>query len=63
MSGRGFPGMDEARGWYESEPYQELVPLRTRHMAGDVVLVEGVAPEYDASVTADRLRREQASVS
>ncbi|WP_406303289.1 DUF1330 domain-containing protein [Streptomyces sp. NBC_00885] len=59
----GFPGMDEARGWYESEAYQELVPLRTRHMAGDVVLVEGVAPGYDASVTADRLRREQSAVS
>ncbi|TQK52243.1 uncharacterized protein (DUF1330 family) [Streptomyces sp. SLBN-118] len=55
----GFPGLEEARDWYESEAYQELVPLRTRHMAGDVVLVEGVAPGYDASLTADRLRQEQ----
>ncbi|MCG7524419.1 DUF1330 domain-containing protein [Streptomyces sp. OfavH-34-F] len=51
-----FPGMAEARAWYASPAYQELVPLRTRHMAGDVVLVEGVAPDYDPAATAAALR-------
>ncbi|WP_405899569.1 DUF1330 domain-containing protein [Streptomyces sp. NBC_00727] len=52
----GFPGIEEARAWYASPAYQELVPLRARNMAGDVVLVEGVAPDYDASATAATLR-------
>ncbi|MFF1837582.1 DUF1330 domain-containing protein [Streptomyces sp. NPDC058231] len=52
----GFPGMAAARGWYESAAYQELLPLRTRNMAGDVVFVDGVGPDYDASVTAAALR-------
>lgn len=53
----GFPGMTEARGWYDSAAYQELIPLRTRHLAGDTILVDGVPPGYDASVTAAKLRR------
>lgn len=51
-----FPGMEAARAWYASPAYQELLPLRTRNMAGDVVLVDGVAPDYDASATAARMR-------
>ncbi|MEV4332896.1 DUF1330 domain-containing protein [Streptomyces sp. NPDC049597] len=57
----GFPGIDEARAWYASAAYQELIPLRTRHMAGDVVLVDGVAPGYDAAATAARLRAAQSA--
>ncbi|MER5459115.1 DUF1330 domain-containing protein [Streptomyces sp. NPDC002668] len=59
----GFAGMEQARGWYESEAYQELLPLRTRHMAGDVILVDGVAPGYDASASAARFRAAQAEAS
>ncbi|MFD4142465.1 DUF1330 domain-containing protein [Streptomyces sp. NPDC058572] len=55
----GFPGLGAARDWYESDAYQELIPLRTRHMAGDVVLVDGVAPGYDAARTAALLREAQ----
>ncbi|MFG2397090.1 DUF1330 domain-containing protein [Streptomyces lydicus] len=47
-----FPGMDEARAWYDSPAYQEILPLRTRHIEGDTVLVPGVAADYDASATA-----------
>ncbi|WP_328537025.1 DUF1330 domain-containing protein [Streptomyces sp. NBC_00344] len=54
----GFPGIAEARAWYDSPAYQELLPLRTDHIAGDVVLVEGVAPGYDAARTAARYRAE-----
>ncbi|GAA3481368.1 DUF1330 domain-containing protein [Streptomyces yanii] len=58
----GFPSMTAARGWYESEAYRELLPLRTRNMAGDAVLVEGVGPEYDASTTAAAMRAAAAAV-
>ncbi|WP_455362429.1 DUF1330 domain-containing protein [Streptomyces sp. SYSU K21746] len=53
-----FPGMAEARDWYDSTAYQEILPLRTKHMEGDVILVEGVGPDYDAARTAARLREE-----
>ncbi|MYW13995.1 DUF1330 domain-containing protein [Streptomyces sp. SID2563] len=52
----GFPSIEEARAWYASPAYQELVPLRARNMAGDLVLVEGVAPDYDPRATAAALR-------
>ncbi|NED10195.1 DUF1330 domain-containing protein [Streptomyces sp. SID9124] len=52
----GFPGIEEARAWYASAAYRELVPLRARNMAGDLVLVEGVGPDYDPSATAAALR-------
>ncbi|MEU3050198.1 DUF1330 domain-containing protein [Streptomyces sp. NPDC006984] len=55
-----FPGTEEARAWYASDAYQALLPLRTRHMAGDVVLAEGVGPGYDASATAAALREARA---
>ncbi|MEU2154959.1 DUF1330 domain-containing protein [Streptomyces sp. NPDC019396] len=55
----GFPSMDAARGWYDSQAYQELIPLRTRHIAGDAMLIEGVPPGYDAADTAAVLRAAQ----
>ncbi|GGU36464.1 DUF1330 domain-containing protein [Streptomyces lavendofoliae] len=52
----GFPSLDHARDWYDSDAYQELIPLRTRHMAGDILLIDGVAPGYDPAATAAALR-------
>ncbi|WP_086826878.1 DUF1330 domain-containing protein [Streptomyces sp. NRRL B-24572] len=52
----GFPTYEDARGWYDSEAYRALIPLRTRHMAGDVLLIEGVPEGYEAAATAARLR-------
>ncbi|MEU4349978.1 DUF1330 domain-containing protein [Streptomyces sp. NPDC023838] len=52
----GFPGMPEARAWYDSPSYQALLPLRTAHIPGDLILVEGVPPNYDAAKTAERYR-------
>jgi uncharacterized protein (DUF1330 family) len=51
-----FPGIDEARAWYESPSYQAILPLRTTHIDGDVIIVEGVAPGYDVAHTAAVLR-------
>ncbi|GAA5235057.1 DUF1330 domain-containing protein [Verticiella sediminum] len=41
-----FPGMDHARAWYASTPYQEILALRTAHARGDVMLIEGTAPGH-----------------
>jgi uncharacterized protein (DUF1330 family) len=51
-----FPSMTEARLWYESPAYQRVLPLRTRHIAGDTILVEGVEPGHDSARMAAQLR-------
>ncbi|WP_030548051.1 DUF1330 domain-containing protein [Streptomyces albus] len=51
-----FPGMDEARAWYGSPGYQEILPLRTRHVVGEAFLAEGVGPDYDPARRGDVLR-------
>ncbi|GAA3076338.1 DUF1330 domain-containing protein [Streptomyces olivoverticillatus] len=57
----GFPDMERARGWYDSPAYRAILPLRTRHIGGDVILVEGVAPGYEAAATARQLREAAAA--
>ncbi len=44
-----FPNARNARAWYGSDAYQAILPLRTTHARGDVVLVEGVGPDHRAS--------------
>ncbi len=51
-----FPDLPTARAWYASPAYQEILRLRTDHIAGDVVLAEGVGPEYDPTERAAKLR-------
>ncbi|MEU3980118.1 DUF1330 domain-containing protein [Streptomyces sp. NPDC026672] len=52
----GFPGIDEARAWWDSPAYREIAPLRSRHIEGDIILVEGVPEGYDPAVTAGTIR-------
>src|SRR4051794_28541935 len=52
----GFPGIAEARAWWDSPAYQEIAPLRSRHIEGDIILVEGVPEGYDPRATAKALR-------
>ncbi|MGW2403229.1 DUF1330 domain-containing protein [Streptomyces sp. NPDC001739] len=52
----GFPGTAEARAWWDSPAYQEIAPLRSRHIEGDIILVEGVPEGYDPGATAKALR-------
>ncbi|MBM0238082.1 DUF1330 domain-containing protein [Micromonospora sp. ATA32] len=54
-----FPDVEQARAWYASPAYQEILPLRTRHIDGAALIVQGVGPDYDAGRTAARLRRAQ----
>src|SRR5688572_17366554 len=51
-----FPDVERARAWYASPAYQAILPLRTLHIDGDIILVEGVGPDYDARLTAQSLR-------
>jgi uncharacterized protein (DUF1330 family) len=55
-----FPGLTEAREWYDSAPYREILPLRADNIDGDVLLAEGVEPDHDSAAMAARLRRESA---
>ncbi|MCY0948162.1 DUF1330 domain-containing protein [Streptomyces sp. H27-S2] len=52
----GFPDLERARAWYASDAYQAIIPLRTDHVPGEVILVEGVPADYDAAKTAAGLR-------
>lgn len=55
----GFPGIDEAQAWWGSPAYQEIAPLRSRHIEGDIIVVDGVPENYDPTATA-KLMREMA---
>ncbi|MEU6864322.1 DUF1330 domain-containing protein [Streptomyces sp. NPDC046876] len=50
-----FPDIELARAWYASEAYQEILPLRTRHIEADILLVDGVPADYDAAKTAAKI--------
>jgi uncharacterized protein (DUF1330 family) len=52
-----FPGLAEARAWYDSPAYQEILPLRTNNIDGVALLVEGVEPGHDSARMAAELRR------
>jgi uncharacterized protein (DUF1330 family) len=51
-----FPGLAAAHAWYASPAYREILPLRTDNIEGSTLIVDGVAPDYDAGRTAARLR-------
>src|SRR5690606_9945042 len=52
----GSTGVAEARAWWASPAYRAIAPLRSRHIAGDIVLVDGVPERNDPAVTARALR-------
>ena len=52
----GFPDLAAAQAWYASPAYQAILPLRTDHIDGSAVIVDGVPDDYDPSATAARLR-------
>ena len=37
-----FPDLAQAKSWYNSQSYQDLIPLRTRHADYTVFFVEGL---------------------
>ncbi|WP_433269538.1 DUF1330 domain-containing protein [Micromonospora vinacea] len=52
-----FPDLAQARSWYRSSAYQEIKPLRTRHLTGEVILVDGVGPDHHSAQLAATIRR------
>jgi uncharacterized protein (DUF1330 family) len=52
----GFPSLADARAWWDSPAYAEIAPLRSRHIEGDIILVEGVPDGYDPATTAKAIR-------
>ncbi|MER7452637.1 DUF1330 domain-containing protein [Nocardia beijingensis] len=52
----GFPGIAEARAWWDSPAYREIAPLRSRHIEGDIILVEGVPAGYAPTAAVAAIR-------
>lgn len=50
-----FPTVADARAWYESPGYQEILGLRTRNSDSMVALVDGVPAGYRAEATLAKL--------
>jgi len=44
-----FPDMEQARGWYYSDAYQNIADLRINNCEGSVILVKGVPGNYQAA--------------
>jgi hypothetical protein len=49
-----FPDTTKARTWYKSPAYQKI--LRTDHVVGDVILVDGVGPDHTPGKFAQQIR-------
>ncbi|WP_342364962.1 DUF1330 domain-containing protein [Streptomyces afghaniensis] len=58
-----FPSLAEARAWYDSPAYRAILSLRTDHIEGDLLLIEGVGPNYDPAERASRPDSPAASYS
>lgn len=56
----GFPGIDDARGWYDSPEYQAILYLRTDHIEGEAILVEGVPDGYHPATMAAAVKEQLA---
>ena len=55
-----FPDVAAVKAWYASPEYRAILPLRTDHIEGSAIIVEGVRPGYQAAITAAALRRQLA---
>ena len=51
-----FPDLTAIQDWYASAAYQKILPLRTANVPGDVIVVDGVSPDYHPRMTAAKLR-------
>jgi uncharacterized protein (DUF1330 family) len=44
-----FPDIDAARGWYKSDAYQAILPLRTENSDGTAFILTGVDASHKAT--------------
>ncbi|MEV5575981.1 DUF1330 domain-containing protein [Spirillospora sp. NPDC052269] len=52
----GFPDAVSARTWWDSPAYRAIAPLRSRHIEGDIILVDGVPDDYAPTAAVKALR-------
>ncbi|WP_433216323.1 DUF1330 domain-containing protein [Microtetraspora malaysiensis] len=57
----GFPDIAQARAWWDSPAYREIEPLRSRHIDGDIILIEGVPEGYHPTAAAKAVREAAAA--
>ena len=51
-----FPSMADARNWYNSPEYRRILHLRVDNAISDLILVEGVAPDFTPAGFARQIR-------
>lgn len=44
-----FPDLEHARGWYESEAYRRIIPLRAENSRSTIFLVDGAGEDHRAT--------------
>jgi uncharacterized protein (DUF1330 family) len=50
-----FPDRQHAHDWYASSAYRAILPLRTEHSHGDVILIDTASSDYQARDFLDKL--------
>lgn len=58
-----FPSLAEARNWYNSAEYQKILHLRVDHAISDLILVEGVGPDFTVAGFAQQIRAATAAAT
>jgi uncharacterized protein (DUF1330 family) len=58
-----FPSLADAQNWYSSPGYQRILPLRVNNAISDLILVEGVCPDFSVANFARRVRGAVAAAS
>lgn len=48
--------MANAKAWYNSPEYQKVLPLRTNNTINDLILVDGVRPDFTTAGYAQQIR-------
>jgi uncharacterized protein (DUF1330 family) len=51
-----FPSMIDAMNWYNSPAYQKILHLRVNNAVSDLVLVDGVGPDFTVAGFAREIR-------
>jgi len=51
-----FPSMADAENWYRSPQYQKILHLRVNNAISDLILVQGVRPEFTVAGFAKEVR-------
>ena len=51
-----FPNMADALNWYNSVEYQKILHLRVNNVISDLILVDGVGPDFTVAGFARQIR-------